>query len=148
MSAAIYSEAVFFAVLFAVGALLLFGYDILRAFRMEFHHSGGMVSLEDFVYWCAAGIYLFLVFYEKNNGEIRGYAIAALGIGMLFYHITVQKIVIKIFSALFRLLYRGIAGILRLFLLPAGKSLKKMRKNVRKTLKNKIKQVRMVVDKK
>ena len=148
MSAVILSEAAFFAVSFAAGALLLSGYDILRAFRRAFSHSARWIALEDFVYWCAAGIYLFLLFYEKNNGEIRGYAHAALGIGMLVYHFTLQNGVLKIFSAFFRGIRLGIAGFFRLLLLPAGKSFKKMRKIVRKTLKNKIKRVRMVIDKK
>ena len=148
MSTVILAEAQFFAAAFIAGVFLLSGYDILRSFRRVFCHSLFAVSIEDFVYWCVAGIFLFLLFYEKNNGEIRGYAVAALGMGMLIYHFTLQNAVLKIFFLLFRFLYLGIAGVFRLILLPAGKSLKKMRKIVRKTLKNKIKQVRIVIDKK
>ena len=51
-------------------------------------------------------------------------------------------------ESFFGFLSRMIAGLFRLILMPAGKSVKKLRKMVRKALKKKIKQVRMVIVKK
>lgn len=148
MSQIIAGEAGFFLASFLTGALILFGYDILRAFRRGVPHNGKAVSAEDFLYWCAAGIAIFMLSYLKNNGSIRGFALAALLLGMAFYHLTVSESVVKILSFFFLQIYRGIAAVFRLILLPAGTSLKKMRKIVRKTLKNKIKEVKITIAKK
>ena len=148
MSEIIAGEAGFFLVPFLTGALILFGYDILRALRLGLPHSGGVVSAEDFLYWCVAGVAVFAVSYLKNNGSIRGFALAALGLGMLFYHLVISRIVVKVLSFFFCHIFGGIAAVFRVILMPVGKSLKKMKKIVRKTLKKKIKEVRITITKK
>ncbi|MCI5900807.1 MAG: spore cortex biosynthesis protein YabQ [Firmicutes bacterium] len=148
MNSMIANEAGFFLISFFTGVLVLFGYDILRALRLGLPHSGGAVSTEDFLYWCGAGAAVFVVSYVKNNGSIRGFALAALGLGMIFYHLAISKAVVKVFSFFFCHVFGGIAVVFRVLLLPAGKSVKKMRKIVRKTLKKKIKEVRIVITKK
>lgn len=148
MSRVIAGEAQFFAASFLTGVWILFGYDILRALRRGVPHSGGAVSAEDFLYWCAAGAAVFLTAYRENHGSIRGYAAIAVLFGMLAYHQTVSRTVVKVFSFLFGHLYGGLAGICRLMLSPAGKSLKKVWKIAGKTLKNRIKEVKIIARKK
>lgn len=84
MHTVIAAEALFFVLAFAKGAGIMLGYDILRAFRRGFPHGGRLVAAEDFFYWVFAWIFVFLMFRDRNYGQIRGYVLAALILGMLF----------------------------------------------------------------
>ena len=148
MPTVIAAEALMFVLGFAKGAGIMLGYDILRAFRRGFPHGGRLVAAEDFFYWVFAWIFVFLMFRDRNYGQIRGYVLAALILGMLFYILLFSRRILLVFSPFFGFLSRMIAGLFRLILMPAGKSVKKLRKMVRKALKKKIKQVRMVIVKK
>ena len=89
-----------------------------------------------------------MMFRDRYYGQIRGYVLAALILGMLLYILLLSRRILLVFSTFFGFLSRMIAGLFRLILLPAGKSVKKLRKMVRKALKKKIKQVSMVIVKK
>ena len=78
MHTVIAAEALFFVLAFAKGAGIMLGYDILRAFRRGFPHGGRLVAAEDFFYWVFAWIFVFLMFRDRNYGQIRGYVLAAL----------------------------------------------------------------------
>lgn len=143
MHTVIAAEALFFVLAFAKGAGIMLGYDILRAFRRGFPHGGRLVAAEDFFYWVFAWIFVFLMFRDRNYGQIRGYVLAALILGMLLYILLLSRRILLVFSTFFGFLSRMIAGLFRLILMPAGKSVKKLRKMVRKALKKKIKQVRL-----
>lgn len=107
----------------------MLGYDILRAFRRGFPHGGRLVAAEDFFYWVFAWIFVFLMFRDRNYGQIRGYVLAALILGMLFYILLLSRRILLVFSTFFGFLSRMIAGLFRLILMPAGKSVKKIEKN-------------------
>ena len=128
MHTVIAAEALFFVLAFAKGAGIMLGYDILRAFRREFPHGGRLVAAEDFFYWVFAWIFVFLMFRDRNYGQIRGYVLAALILGMLFYILLLSRRILLVFSTFFGFLSRMIAGLFRLILMPAGKSVKKMKK--------------------
>lgn len=148
MSQVIAREAGFFLASFLTGVLLLLAYDIIRGFRRGVPHSGSVVSAEDFFYWSIAGVVVFGVAYKMNNGSIRGFAVAALLLGMVCYRGTFSPLVVRVSAFVFSCLHRGIAGVCRLILFPAGKSVKKIRKIVRKALKNAGKEVKIIRKKK
>lgn len=148
MSQVIAGEAAFFLASFATGIGILFGYDILRGFRRGVPHSGRIISVQDFLYWCAAGIMVFYTAYRENRGNIRGFAVAALLLGMLVYYQVASSAVVRLLSFLFSHIYKGVVSVFLLLLSPAGKSAKKTGKIVRKILKNRIKEVRILLRKK
>lgn len=147
MSQVIAGEAGFFLASFFLGVCILFAYDILKSFRKGIPHSGIIISAEDFLFWCAAGVAVFGVAYQKNSGNIRGFALAALVFGMLLYYQTVSPRIVKIFTAIFGGIYRAFAVVCCLILSPAGKSAKKVWKIVQKALKNRAKEVRIIIRK-
>lgn len=67
------------------GALCFFGYDLLLVLRIFFKRAVILEKAEDILYWLAASVLVFSVIYEKNSGIIRGYSIAGMLAGMLFY---------------------------------------------------------------
>ena len=74
-------ELLFFCRTFLAGVLLAAAYDILRIFRNVISHNDFFVSLEDLLYWCMAGVFLFSVIYLENDGVIRVYALAGICLG-------------------------------------------------------------------
>lgn len=70
---------------FAGGMIIVLFYEILIILREVFCTGKIIQAVTDFLYWETAAVCLFYVIYKINGGEIRGYAIAALFAGMLFF---------------------------------------------------------------
>ena len=68
-----------------LGVLMMIAYDILRIFRRILPHNTAAVAVEDILYWLACGVCIFRMLYVENSGAIRGFAIAAVVLGMLLY---------------------------------------------------------------
>jgi len=83
MSQGIILELYFFVRALFLGVLLALCYDLIRLFRRLIPHGKAAVAGEDAAYWLACGILIFRMMYEVNSGAIRGFAIAAIVIGML-----------------------------------------------------------------
>lgn len=72
------------------GGLLVFFYDVLRIGRRLVPRRALLVGAEDLLYWFAAGIFLFGKMYQENEGRIRGYAVAAVILGMTLYSCAIS----------------------------------------------------------
>lgn len=81
MSEGIRQEAVFFAVSFLVGALLVLEYMLLAGLRKAIRHGQMAVNLEDFFYWSSAALAIFAAVFRENDGAIRLYSAAAVILG-------------------------------------------------------------------
>ena len=91
MHTVIAAEALFFVLAFAKGAGIMLGYDILRAFRRGFPHGGRLVAAEDFFYWVFAWIFVFLMFRNRNYGQIRGVCAGGTDSGDAFLYFAAQS---------------------------------------------------------
>lgn len=58
-------------------------YDLIRLIRRLIRHGTLAVAVEDMLYWLACGLLIFRMLYEENSGAIRGFAIAAVILGMV-----------------------------------------------------------------
>ena len=102
MSEYMQQELLFAAKTFLAGVFMAALYDLLRIFRNIAAHSPLLTGLEDILYWCASGIYLFYVIYQGNDGIIRIYALFSIGLGALLYHAGPSMILVKYISAFLR----------------------------------------------
>ena len=80
---------------FLLGVLMMISYDVIRIFRRLIPHGTAAVAVEDILYWLICGVSIFRMLYLENSGAIRGFAIAAVVLGMLLY-LQVAKILKKI----------------------------------------------------
>ncbi len=85
MSEGIILELRFFGTAFLWGILMMVLYDIIRIFRRLIPHNITAVAIEDILYWLVCGVLIFRMLYLENSGAIRGFAIAAVIMGMLLY---------------------------------------------------------------
>ena len=81
MSEMIRQEAAFFMGSLLTGAVLIWCYLILAAFRKVVRHGMLAVNIEDFLYWCVAALIIFTSAFRENSGEIRWYSVAAILLG-------------------------------------------------------------------
>ncbi len=86
-----YQELIFFCRTFLAGVFLAVCYDVLRIIRRIIVHTSFWMGIEDIFYWCFTGIFLFFVIYTENDGVIRSYALLAIGMGALIYHVGPGK---------------------------------------------------------
>ena len=68
-------------------------YHVLVCFRKLVPHSGWAVSLEDFIYWLAASIYIFRKMYDTTYGSIRWFFVFGMLCGAAAGHAGIRKIV-------------------------------------------------------
>lgn len=91
MSDYIYFEAELAVHSFLLGIILMVSYDLLRLFRLLIPHHVLAVGAEDFLYWLYCAVLTFLLLFYANSGELRGYVIAGVFLGMILYDRLVSK---------------------------------------------------------
>ena len=78
-------ELQFFGEALLYGAALAFSYAGLKVFRRLISHGTVWMALEDLAYWLICGFLIFRMLYRENSGAVRGFAVAAVVLGMLLY---------------------------------------------------------------
>lgn len=76
-------ELQFFGKALLYGAALAFSYEGLKVFRRLISHGTVWMALEDLTYWLICGFLIFRMLYRENSGAVRGFAVAAVVLGML-----------------------------------------------------------------
>jgi len=63
--------------------IVAFVYDIFRVRRKAIKSSNLIVYFEDFIYWIIVALILFAIIYRSNEGELRGYLMLGVAIGII-----------------------------------------------------------------
>lgn len=79
----------------AMGAVLVFVYDLLRIVRKLVPHGTWWISVEDFLFWAGSALAIFAMLYRENDGYLRGFSIGGVVLGMLLYSFTLSRFVVK-----------------------------------------------------
>lgn len=77
------------------GLIIMALYDILRLLRRVIKHKNIFVSIEDFIYWNVAGVFIFSLIYAENDGRIRWFIIVGVFLGALVYAKSFGKFLVK-----------------------------------------------------
>lgn len=155
MSDMISLELQFFLASLVWGVLLLLAYDGLRIIRKIVSHSAFFIAVEDVVFWSISGVLIFIMMYERNNGTIRGFSIAAIVIGMILYHYLVSEYIVKLISSFLHIILSFIGNILKVIFKPvrigmgfSNKFTKKLKKTIAKQLKKIVRTVKITLTRK
>jgi len=79
------------------GMIVAFVYDIFRVRRKAIKSSNLIVYFEDFIYWIIVALILFAIIYRSNEGELRGYLMLGVAIGIILYALLLSRIVMAVF---------------------------------------------------
>ena len=148
-------ELLFFFKSILTGVFIVFIYDILRICRRIIKHGNIAIALEDLTYWLGIGFLVFIVMYRENNGEIRGYAIIGIGLGMIVYSGSFSKLLVEYSSKIINFILKITRRFIYIILTPIrfiakkiSVKTKKGKKVILKRLKKYLKEVRIVIGKK
>ena len=146
----IFGEIDFFAASFLAGMILVLAYDVLRILRQLMPHGTLWLAMEDLFYWLGCAFVVFALLYEKNDGLIRGFAIGGVVAGMLTYQWLVSRVFVRcIVIVLKRILYiveqpfRWVHQVFENKRRAMQVETKKIIKNLKKGLKNLLKEFKM-----
>lgn len=109
------------------GALLVLAYDGLRLIRKLVKHSVLITSLEDVIFWVCAGIKVFSLIYQYNNGMMRSFIILGMSLGVCLYLILISPILLTITYKILNYILEFIKKIVKYCLKPLKKIVKKVR---------------------
>lgn len=88
------------------GAIVAFLYDVLRIKRRTIKTSVTIVGLEDILYWLTAAVFLFIIVFKSNSGEMRGYIFIGNVIGVILYESLFSKIIIDASQMVINIIYK------------------------------------------
>ncbi len=77
------------------GLIIMTLYDVLRLFRRIVKHKDIFVSIEDFLFWNMAGIFIFSLIYSQNDGRIRWFIVVGICIGAYVYEKSFGRFMVK-----------------------------------------------------
>ena len=98
------------------GAGLLF--DLFRVWRKIVRPGRVSTGISDMLFWILAGIGLFSVVYNVNNGELRWFEFMGILIGALIYFLVFSHICITVFNGIAQILAKITLLILKIVLTP------------------------------
>lgn len=91
MSEIIIGQVRFLLMTSLLGMALMGAYDVCRFLRWMIPHHGIVVALEDVLFWVAASVPAYGMFFIYNNGEIRWYGALAVFLGGALYEWGISK---------------------------------------------------------
>ena len=85
-----------FAIYMLCGIVIGIGFDIFRVLRKSFRTSDMVTYIEDILFGILTGIFLIIMLFIFNNGQLRFFIFVAIFLGLLLYLLTISKCFIKI----------------------------------------------------
>lgn len=85
-----------FAIYMLCGIVIGIGFDIFRVLRKSFRTSDMVTYIEDILFGILTGIFLIIMLFIFNNGQLRFFILVAIFLGLLLYLLTISKYFIKI----------------------------------------------------
>ncbi|MBQ6847548.1 MAG: spore cortex biosynthesis protein YabQ [Clostridia bacterium] len=79
-----------------MGAIFCLFYDVLRAIRKCFKNSAMIIFFEDVIFSLIVAFSTFLFLLSVTNGEVRGFILLGMGIGVVLSRVTVSVIWLKL----------------------------------------------------
>jgi len=134
-------ELKFFLISILWGGLVLLAYDVIRIFRRVLSHNNIFITVEDLLFWFAAGIFIFSMIYEENDGIIRGFSVMGMSIGMVLYHSFISSFLVDLLSKAIQILLTPI----RELLLVLGKLARCMGSKTRQFIKFMVKRLKIIL---
>lgn len=85
-----------FLIYMLCGIVIGIGFDIFRVLRKSFRTSDMVTYIEDILFGILTGIFLIIMLFIFNNGQLRFFIFVAISLGLLLYLLTISKYFIKI----------------------------------------------------
>ena len=91
------NQAYLFMIFTINGILIGFLFDIFRILRKSFKTNDIITYIEDVLFWILTGIIILFTMCKFCDGELRGFTIIGVLIGVILYMLTISTYIIKVF---------------------------------------------------
>lgn len=89
------SQAYIFLCTVFGGMVVGFIYDLFRVSRKLIKTKNIIVYLEDIIFWLLVSLVIFAILFISNAGQIRGYAIVGIILGIILYAFMISHLVVR-----------------------------------------------------
>lgn len=91
----------FFLLSVLTGIVLMLGFDVVGFLRLPIRKRKILLFLLDYIYWVVGSFFVFVMIYQMNDGQIRGFALWGIGFGILLYEQGPGKLLKKLKQKMF-----------------------------------------------
>lgn len=103
---------VFFAMI-VLGVMCGAVFDIFRGIRRMKKVAGGVVAVQDLLFWLSELVLVYMVTFWLNYAQVRAFELVALVIGSFIYFMTVSRYVIAFVHKTANIVWKTVAVILK-----------------------------------
>ena len=90
------NQAYLFLIFTINGILIGFLFDIFRILRKSFKTNDLVTYIEDIIFWILTGIIILFSMCKFCDGELRGFTIIGIAMGVILYMLTISTYIIKV----------------------------------------------------
>ena len=124
------NQVYLFIVYLLCGIAIGIFFDIFRVLRRSFKTPDVVTYIEDVIFGVLTGVFLIIMLFVLNNGELRFYIFIAIILGLAIYFLTISKFFIKINVKILTTIKKSILKILSIIFYPINMLLNFLRKYV------------------
>lgn len=110
-----YEQLKFFSLFILNGIIIGTIFDFFRALRRTFKTSDIITYIEDIIFWIISGILSISFIFIFNQGEIRGYTVIGIILGIILYILLFSNFIITLLTKIFKFLKSVIIFIFKPF---------------------------------
>lgn len=125
------------------GGAVVMLFDVFRAIRAAVKSNAVLTAAEDIAFWIISIYMVSRCLWEFNNGELRFFEAAGFVIGAVLYILLLQKGILRIFTVIFKNIFKFIHLICQILLTPPRFLYKILLVPLYKTLKRLISKLRL-----
>lgn len=103
---------------FALGLILGFLYDILKAKRRIVKTNDIIINIEDIIFAVISGFMLILLAYLKNNGRLRIYSIITTGAAFITYRAVIKDRLVNLLTNIWRVVSKAFLYLIKGVMFP------------------------------
>jgi len=112
------NQAYLFLIFTINGVLIGFLFDIFRVLRKSFNTNDLITYIEDIIFWILSGVIILYSMCKFCDGELRGYTIIGISVGLITYILLISTYVVKIFVFIINILKIILKKILMVLIYP------------------------------
>lgn len=124
------NQVYLFIVYLLCGIAIGIFFDIFRVLRRSFKTPDLVTYIEDVIFGVLTGVFLIIMLFVLNNGELRFYIFIAITLGLAIYFLTISKFFIKINVKILTTIKKSILKILSIIFYPINMLLNFLKKHV------------------
>ena len=112
------NQAYLFLIFTLNGIIIGLLFDVFRILRKSFKTNNFITYIEDIIFWILTGTIILFTMCKFSDGELRGYTIIGIAIGIIVYMLTISTYFIKVSVFILNIIKNILKKIIRIVIYP------------------------------